>query len=239
MLDSRKVSTKLSLSFMIELFASIATILGFTLEVSDRIRDRESRVVFTGLLAISSTSKAWKTLHTRYHPLNRQVQSVVGEISIYQDGRYIPRSVGDIAANRLRVLFFDGILNDAVINFRNNTRREIRDIRASLDNGNISFQTKIEEIRRLDADLASELVELSDLRVDALLIHDRFLNYLDSLSNFIGEPNWNENHVRFILDNRNLLNLDLQQMINLTDRVLMTFLDIYIIMVQRYALPNH
>jgi hypothetical protein len=224
---------------VIELFASLATILGFTLDVSDRIRDRESRVVFTGLLAISSTSKAWKTLHARYHPLNRQAQSVVGEISIYQDGRYVPKAVGDIAANKLRVLFFDSLLNDVVINFKSNTRKEIRSIRESLDNQNLSFKRDIEEIKRLDADLASELLELADLRVDALAIHERFLQYLDSLSNFIGEPNWNETHVRFILDNRNLLNSDLQQMINLTDKVLMTFLDIYIKIVEKYALPNH
>ena len=231
---------------MLEIFANIAEILGFTLHAVDFVRDRhagsvkgqganDTRIVFAGLVALSSTAKSWKTLHMRYHPLSHQFQSVVREISEQREGVLFPKGVQDIAPSHLRLLFFDGFLNTAVVRFRSDTRKEIREIESSLNDKDERFAKSVNDIRVIDNSLAENFVELSLLRNDALQTHNNFLEFLSAVSGFISEPQWSDIHVRYILDHRKLLVNDLSQMINITDQVLMLFLDIYIRVVSDYA----
>lgn len=224
---------------MLETFANIAQILGFTIQVaqlaSDPKKTNETEVVFAALLALSTTAKSWKLLHARYHPLGKQIHSVVGAISEHKNGRPVPKGIGDISANSIRELFFDGILNDAVANFKVNTRKEIREIQSSLDKTDPNFIKAVASLREFDRTLADEFVELAEYRNDALEIHEKFMRFLSDVSGFIGNPTWGETEIRYILDNRGLLNNELPQMVYTTDKILMSFLDIYIKVVNDHA----
>ncbi|WCM53369.1 hypothetical protein OH720_10255 [Pseudomonas sp. WJP1] len=222
---------------MIELFAAIAQILGFALQVSEHLKpaQRNTPVVFQGLLALSSVSKSWKGMHSQYHPLNKQAQSIVYEISEYRNGLYIPKSVEEVAPNELRKRFFDNIINDAVANFEHNTRKEIKDIKRSLSADQEWFQDAMQKIRVHDPSLASDFEELAELKDDALLIHTRFIRFLSGVRGLMAKPRWGELEVNYILDHRSVLTTDLSQMIYVTDKVLMGFLDVYIKLVSEYG----
>ncbi len=61
------------------------------------------------------------------------------------------------------------------------------------------------------------------------------MKFLADVGTFIGTPAWSGTEVRYVLDNRNMLARDLPQMIYTTDKVLMSFLDIYIKVVSDHA----
>lgn len=223
---------------MIELFGSIASILGFSIQLQEKIagaRPSEAQIVFAGLLALSSASRSWKALHSKYHPLGKNFSGVLAELSDYRHSKMVPKPVGSIAPNDLRELFFDGILNDAILNFRSNTRREVRDISHSLMLEDKETERHLSTISRLNKGLSDEFCELCELKKDALVIHERFLAYLDTLKRFVCDPAWDQSHVSYLLDQRPLIAFDLPQMIFITDRVLMGFLDVYINIVSDYA----
>lgn len=223
---------------MIELFGSIASILGFSIQMQEKFagaKPTENQIVFAGLVALSSASKSWKTLHSKYHPLSKSFSGVLAELSEHRHAIIVPRSPGSIAPNELRELFFDGILNDAILNFRGNTRREVRDISSSLVLEDPETQKHLQTISHANKSLSDEFCELCDLKKDALVIHDKFLEYLDTLKQFVCDPAWDQSHVSYLLDQRSLIAVDLPQMIYVTDRVLMTYLDVYIRIVSEYA----
>jgi hypothetical protein len=127
------------------------------------------------------------------------------------------------------------MLHDAVAHFRQNTRKDVKIVEASFNTSDPSLAAALESIRAFDATLASEFEEIADCRQQFLELHDRFVNYLAKLSKFISSPTWTVAEVQYVLDNRNILKLDLPHMIYTTDKVLMTFLDVYMRVVSEHA----
>jgi hypothetical protein len=224
---------------VLEILANVAQILGFTLQAADFVKrprpSPDTEAVFVALLALTSNAKAWKSLHAMYHPLGIQIHSVVGELSEQRNGRPVPRDIQYIAPNSIRELFYDNILNDAVVNFRSNTRKDIKAIEASLDSSSPVFAASIEAIKKVDHSLGTEFEEIAACRQQVLEFHSRFLKFLADVGTFIGTPIWSGTEVKYVLDNRNMLARDLPQMIYTTDKVLMSFLDIYIKVVSDHA----
>lgn len=223
---------------MLEILANLAQVLGFSLQAAEFMRRRkgltDTDAALFSLFALTKNAQSWKSLHTRYHPLGIQIHSVVMELSELKSGRSVPKSLNSIAPNSIRELFFDGILNDAVAHFKQNTRKEIKIIGASFNTQEGSHATALEAIKNFDPTLANEFDEISECRQQFLDLHDKFLKYLAMLSGFISLPNWTDVEIKYILDNRSLLSQDLPNIIYITDKILMIFLDIYMRIVDEH-----
>lgn len=223
---------------MIELFGSIASILGFSLQLNELAKnkkDSQENLLFTTLFALSTSSKAWKELHSKYHPLTKSFSSIVGEISTYNEGILVPCSIGSIAPDRIRRLYYDGLITEAIYNFNNNTRKTISAISSSIMLDSNETTEIIEKIKLVDIEIAICIEDIQRRKREAYEIHEKFLGYLSCVKKFVGEPSWTTEHIKYVVDNRALLANDLHQMIIITDAVLMNFLDIYIRVVSGYG----
>jgi len=222
---------------MIELFGSIASILGFAMQLDQNANEGndDSAIAFSGLIAISESSRSWKSLHSVYHPLERNFDGIISEISEYRNGRFVPKNPDYVNAGVLREHFFDGTVNTLVSSFSSRTNRDVKYIMSSLDLDKQEVVTSLNTIRGIDSHISNDFEDLCERKNEAMEIHQRFAEFLSHLKKFIGEPKWDESHVKYLLDNRQLLSTDLHNMIYITDRVLMGFLDIYMRVVNNYA----
>jgi hypothetical protein len=226
---------------MLEFLSAIAGLMGFGIQVADKIRDAskaDAGLVLYALWALSKSSKSWKALHTRYHPLNVLFQSVVGEISTYNGGAHLPKDPGDVAPNELRKRFFDPTVSMVLENFRRETSDDIVVIQRSFNRQDAKYLDNVSTISRIDSGLGDDFAKLASTRDEALEKHAEFLAFLAQVSAFKAEPRWDLRRVEFILSNRIVLTNLLPRMIDLTDKILMTLLDTYIRIVVEYEHLN-
>lgn len=213
---------------MLDVIASLASIFGFGLQLKEIWTERygnDAGQALSCLAAIAEYSKPWKSLHTKYHSLHRDINKIVETISSYNQGGWLPKDPSDIAPGELRKVFFEGNLNLAVEIFEHETNHDIKAIRDGL-----SMADKPEDVdvlRKMSADILRRLEEVNEIRDSVVLTHHDFIAFLRNIRKFMGDPKWSLEEVAYVVQQKQLLDVRYHAIILSTDRALMSFLDIY------------
>ena len=216
---------------MIEVFASVASIIGLSLQVYEKFALKHGGDLgrsIGALKVLSEVARPWKTMHQNYHPLSEQLAGVIQVISEYRQGFERDRKITDISGTELENLFSSGLLGNAVYNFKNKTQASVKTLQHIYDQAEANKNAELQKIRSAGKmELAENLEQILISQENLLSTHNDFITFLDKIREYKERGNWQDSQKQFILQHKPLLQRRVPDVINDTDRVLMALLEFY------------
>ena len=208
---------------------SIASLCGLVQYNFDNINKNDNDKMYLSLLSmLAHFGASWKQIHSDYHSLIASINPIVELLTEYRDGMRVPHTTGSVAPNSLRKVIHSGNLNAACLTFKNQTKKSMRIISGMKSPNDENWKKNIAELNNSGFRRLSEnLVEIAEDRGIVVEIHQEFMVFLNEISKFSANIDWDSNHVDFFIDNRALLSTKYHEVIRRTDNVIMQMLDCF------------
>jgi len=219
----------------ISVIGSIASSLGLGIQMfgtdkNEKDTNAESDKVLELLIALSIKSKALKTVHTYYHNLYSDLNHINSylknpkEISIYKTYSEINRADLFIELSRSRLLTKASHDTDKLLSL------PIAELKKS---ASTYSSTTIDEVRAFDTQIASAIESIIHHQDIILRLHERYVEFFKGIKVILDKEKIQKDDFNSIIKpNRPLLSSDFSSIINDTDKALMSYLDLYHIILE-------
>lgn len=216
---------------ILETISSIAGLIGFSMQVYDKFSvDHPEKMgrEMAALKALSITGKSWKSIHSKYHAVERNLSTLLAGIETISNGRR-----ETLPADRVNPFHIKEAIEDP--NWQNFIETIEDHLRPSIDTlrfANAQAKAKGEQVLgKLREKGLSEIAERVHTIVIAqekiVTIHDEFLGFVSKLKEFLVQDVWGREQVEFLIAHRALLKTRIPSVIGNTDNALMAILDLY------------
>jgi hypothetical protein len=216
---------------MLEVIASICTILSLGIQITDIIgpkakKDEVKLLAF--LKALSVRSKSWKEIHLRYYSIDNDIQQIVFFITRHNNSQEEAKKQGDIAPNELKKYFESGTIGYILPKFKRDLEPFIHTVQNNISEfKNKNLVSDINIIRQKGyPDIAESIEIIIDSQKSILSVHTQFCNFLNKINEYLSED-WTVDHVNYVLQQRKFLRTEYREIINSADKILMNFLTLF------------
>lgn len=214
---------------MIDLLASIATILGFSMQVYDKISDKRSdkeeyndKIILLFLKELSVKSKAIKEIHQKYHSLNSDMRPVATFLS----NPYIYGRI-EIKHKQLRKELKEALQRPSASMAQNHLSAELESNFVELRINSKDQDVLLGKINSLnDCEIKAPLRKIVTTQIHIEALHNNFCQIMQKVGTF-NRGDWGESEFSYILTNNKIFTSDFYQIIDYADGILMGYLDIY------------
>jgi predicted component of type VI protein secretion system len=204
------------------IIASIASILGFSLQVLDKLKNDDDKLIYF-LIKLSEKSSYLKAVHTQYHAIYRGVTSL--DNFLRDPNRpNLYRKSGNINSDDLLEVINNETLKEFSESIDNVLSEEMNQIKIEIDfSSNKDFLALLSDNNQI----ASKIRMIIQSQNRVVELHQNYCDFFDKLKPIQDKNELIEEDKKFILNNRRLTSTNYNNIITDTDRALMQYLDIY------------
>lgn len=216
---------------ILETVASFASIIGLSMQIVDKYKDKypdDVNEALAALKALSVTGQTWKEIHTKYHAIERNVSIVISPLEEINNGsrRILPKE--QINAYALRQSFQDANWQNYIESHETEVKPFIDTLKHASNKAEKSSDEVLMKLREQgDFNIAEKISVIVINQAKIVELHNEFVTFLRNLKLELKNENWNQQQVELVLQNRELLRTRLPMIIGNTDRALMAILDLY------------
>lgn len=215
---------------MIEILSSIASILGFSLQLYDKFNDlnpksskNEDEIILLFLKELSVKSRAIKEIHQKYHSLHGDMRPV----AVFLSNPYLYEKI-EVKQKRLRIELKKALQGPNIAIAQRHMQKQLANCFNELKiipQEEELLATKIEG-SHVPSELKSQLKKIISSQTEIESLHNKFCDVIRKIGNF-SKGDWGESEYSYILENHSILTVDFYQIIDYADICLMSYLDIY------------
>lgn len=212
---------------IIETISSIATILGFGMQVfdklgKDRLENEDDKLIYF-LIQLSEKSTYLKNVHTQYHALYRGITALDNFLRNPQMPNLYKTS-GNIPSNELLIVINDATLKEFSESIDMLLSEEMNQISIQIDfDKNESYKA----LKALKGDIAFKIKKIIESQNKIVKLHKQYCDFFSNLKILQDKNELSADDKDFILNNRRLTSTIYSNIIFDTDQALMYYLDIY------------
>lgn len=216
---------------ILETVASFASIIGLSMQLVDRYKDQypiEVSGAMSALKAMSVTGQTWKEVHTKYHAIERNINTVLSPIEEISNGvrRTLPKN--EVNFHLLRQSFFDANWQNYIESHEAEIKPFIDTLNHAANKSSQSGDQVLSDLRDKGAFKIAEKISVLVINQAKIVeLHREFIGFLRNIKSELNNETWGERQAELVLQNRELLRTRLPMIVGNTDRALMAILDLY------------
>lgn len=216
---------------ILETISSIAGLIGFSMQVYDKFStehpEKMGREV-AALKALSITGKSWKSIHTKYHAVERNLSTLLAGIETVSNGRRETLSPEKVNAYHIKEALEDPNWQNFIETIDDHLRPSIDTLRFANTLAKGKKDQVLVELREMGLSEIAERIHIIVIAQEKIVtIHDEFLGFVSKLKEFLEQDKWGLEQVEFLIAHRVLLRTRIPSVIGNTDNALMAILDLY------------
>ena len=212
---------------ILETVASFASIIGLSMQLVDKYPEDVNEAM-SALKAMSVTGQTWKEVHTRYHAIERNINTVLSPIEEISNGVRRTLPTNQVNAHLLRQSFFDANWQNYIESHEAEIKPFIDTLNHAANKAAQSSEQVLSDLRDKGALKIAEKISVLVINQEKIVeLHREFVGFLRNIKNELSNETWGEQQIELVLQNRELLRTRLPMIIGNTDRALMAILDLY------------
>ena len=216
---------------ILETIASFASIIGLSMQLVDKYKEKypeEVSEALSALKAMSVTGQTWKEVHTKYHAIERNINTVLSPIEEISDGVRKTRPTIEVNAFILRQSFFDANWQNYIESHEDEIKPFIDTLSHAANKAAQSGDQVLLDLREKGAFKIAEKISVLVINQQKIVeLHQEFIGFLRNIKSELKNDRWGIQQVELVVQNRELLRTRLPMIIGNTDRALMVILDLY------------
>lgn len=216
---------------ILETVASFASIIGLSMQLVDKYKDKypeEVSEAMSALKAMSVTGQTWKEVHTKYHAIERNINTVLSPLEEISNGARRTLPANQVNAHLLRQSFYDANWQNYIESHEAEIKPFIDTLNHAASKAAKSGDQVLSDLRDKGAfQIAEKISVLVINQAKIVELHREFVSFLRNVKSELSNETWGEQQVELVLQNRELLRTRLPMIIGNTDRALMAILDLY------------
>jgi len=216
---------------ILESIASIAGIIGVSLQAYDKFKPgakTETAQAMVALKALSTTGKTWKKVHSKYHAVERNLGTLLSRIETSQNGQRITLRPDEVLPNHIKQALEDLNWQDYIENMERELRPCIETLKYANEVAKVDKDTIVVGLRKKGLyELAENVNTIIISQKKVVQVHLEFISFLRKAKELVDNDAWGKEQVEFIIANRVLLRTRIPSVIGSTDSALMAILDLY------------
>lgn len=216
---------------MLETIASIAGLIGFSMQVFDKFSDDHPEKLgreMAALKSLSITGKTWKSIHSKYHAVDRNLSTLLSVTETVSNGRRETLIAEKVTAYHIREALENPNWQMYLETFEDELRPSIDTLRYANVQAKEKKDQVLGELRDKGLfDIAEKIHTIVLAQEKIVVIHDDFLRFISTLKDFVCQDRWGMEQSEFLIAHRVLLKTRIPSVIGSTDNALMAILDLY------------
>jgi len=207
---------------ILTIVASIASILGFSMQFADKLKKDEDMLIYF-LIKFSENATYLKTVHTQYHALYRGITALDNFLRDPNNPN-LYRESGDIGQKDLLSIINDPTLKEFSESIDNMLSEEMNQISIKID---FKSDENFKKLTEANNQIAFKLKKIIQSQNKVVELHKDYCDFFDKLRPLQDQTSLSESDKNLILKNRRLTSTNYNNIIADTDQALMLYLDIY------------
>ena len=202
--------------------ASIASILGFSMQIFNSLKNEEDKLIFF-LIKMSEKSTYLKEVHTQYHAIYRGITSLDNFLR-NPDKPNLYRRKTNLNRDELLNVINNETLKEFSESIDKVLSEEMKQISVQID-----FKTdeNFKSLSEVNNKMAFNLQKIIQSQNNVIELHNQYCSFFKDLKALQDKEELSEDDAQFILNNKRLTSTNYNNIIMDTDQALMLYLDIY------------